>query len=89
MSDFNINLWKCDQHSPANEFLDSLSFHMLMPHVVQPTRERNNSKTLNDKIYLDVITPDNMSGNPTATIFDHLPQIFIAPDIFLNSAYKQ
>lgn len=62
---------------------------MLMPHVVQPTRERNNSKTLNDKIYLDVITPDNMSGNPTATIFDHLLQIFIAPDIFLNSAYKQ
>ena len=73
-----------DQHSLTNEFLDSLSSHMLLPHIVQPTRIRNNSKTLIDNIYSNVITPNNISGNITATISDHLPQFLIAPDIFSN-----
>ena len=57
---------------------------MLLPHIVQPTRIRNNSKTLIDNIYSNVITPNNISGNITATILDHLPQFLIAPDIFSN-----
>ena len=71
-----------DQHSLTNEYLDSFSSHMLLPHIVQPTRIRNNSKTLIDNIYSNVITPNNISGNITATISDHLPQFLIAPDIF-------
>ena len=43
---FNIDLLNYDQHSFTNEFLDSLSSHMLLPHIVQPKRIRNNSKTL-------------------------------------------
>ena len=54
---------------------------MLLPHNVQPTRIRNNSKALIDNIYSNVITPNNISGNITATISDHLPQFLIAPDI--------
>ena len=38
-----------------------------------------------DNIYSNVITPNNISGNVTATILDHLPQCLIAPDIFSNS----
>ena len=82
LGDFNIDLLNYDQHSLTNEFLDSLSSHMLLPHIVQPTRIRNNSKTLIDNIYSNVITPNNISGNITATISDHLPQFLIAPDIF-------
>ena len=44
--DFNIDLLNYDQHSFTNEFLDSLSSHMLLPHIVQPKRIRSNSKTL-------------------------------------------
>ena len=86
LGDFNIDLLNYDQYSLNNEFLDSLSSHMLLPHIVQPTGTRKNSKTLTDNIYSNVITSDNISGNITATISDHLPQFFIAPDIFSNPA---
>ena len=57
---------------------------MLLPHIVQPTRIRNNCKTLIDNIYSNVIIPNNISGNITATISDYLPQYLIAPNIFSN-----
>ena len=62
---------------------------MLLPHIVQPTRKRNNSKTLIDNIYSNVITPNIISGNLTATIFDHLPQFLNARDIFSNPPSKK
>ena len=42
LGDFNIDLLNYDQHSLTNEFLDSLSSHMLLPHIAQPTGIRNN-----------------------------------------------
>ena len=44
LGNFNIDLLNYDQHSPANEFLDSLSLslHMLRPPIVPPKRIRNN-----------------------------------------------
>ena len=84
LGDFDIDLLNYDRHSLTNEFLDSLSPHMLLPHIVQPTRIRNNSKTLIDDIYSNTITPNNILGNITATVSDHLPQFCIAPDIFSN-----
>ena len=57
---FNIDLLNYDQHLLTNEFFDSLSSHMLLPHFVQPTRIRNNSKTLTNNIYSNVITPNNI-----------------------------
>ena len=74
---FNIDLLNYEQHSQTNEFLDFLSPHMLLLHIVQPTRIRNNSKTLIDNIYSNVITPNNISGNITATISDHLPNLLL------------
>ena len=38
LGDFNVDLLKYDKHAPTNEFLDSLSSHMFLPHIVQPTR---------------------------------------------------
>ena len=84
LGDFNIDLLNYGQRSLTNEFLDSFSSHMLLPHIVQPTRIRNNSKTLIDNIYSNIITPNNISGNITAIISDHLPQFRIATDIFSN-----
>ena len=84
LGDFDIDLLNYDQHSLTNEFLDYLSSHMLLPHILQPTRTRNNSKTLIDNIYSKVITPNNISGNITATISDHLPNFFFVSDIFSN-----
>ena len=38
LDDFNVDLLKNDHHAPTNEFLDSLSSHMFLPHIIQPTR---------------------------------------------------
>ena len=74
-----------DQHLLTNEFLESLSSHIFLPHIVQPTRIRNNSKTLIDDIHSNVyICPNNISGNITTTILDHLLQFLITPDISSN-----
>ena len=62
----------------------TLSSHMLLPHIVQPKIITNNSKSLIDNIYSNVITPDNITGNLTTTISDHLPQFLIAPAILCN-----
>ena len=84
LGNFTTGLLTFDQYSLTKEFFDSLSSHKLLPHIVQPTRIRNNSKTLIHDIYLNVITPNNISGNITVTISNHLPQFLIAPDIFSN-----
>ena len=47
---------------------------------VQPTRIRNNSKILIENIYSSLVTPNNISGNLTATISDNLPEFLITPD---------
>ena len=57
---------------------------MFLFHIVQPKKKRNNSKTLIENIYSNVITQNSISSNLTATISDHLLQWFIAPDIFSN-----
>ena len=85
LGDFNVNLSKYEQHSPTNEFLDSLASSMFLPHVIQPTRVTSNSKSIIDNIVTNIISTDIISGNLTATISDHLPQFLIAPEIFRNS----
>ena len=37
-----------------------------------------------DNIFTNVIMSDSLSDNLTATIFDHLPQFLIVPNIFSN-----
>ena len=84
LDNFNVDLLKYDKHAPTNEFLDSFSSNMALPHYVQPTRISTTSKTLIDNIFLNIHTPSSISGNLTASISDHLPEFLIVPDIFLN-----
>ena len=50
LGDMNIDFLNYDQHSSTNTFLDSLPSKMPLYHIVQPTRIRNNSKTLIENI---------------------------------------
>ena len=84
LGDFNVDLLKYDKHAPTNEFLDSLSAHMFLPHIVQPARISTTSKTLIDNIFSNIHTPSSVSGNLTSSISDHLPQFLIVPNIFVN-----
>ena len=46
LRDFNINLLNYNVHPRTNEFLDSLSSHYFLLHILQPSRVTTISKTL-------------------------------------------
>ena len=56
---------------------------------MQPTKITSPSKTLIDNIFTNVILSDSLSGNPTASISDHLSQFLIVPNIFSNPPYNK
>ena len=88
LGDFKINLLNYDIHPPTNEFLDSLSSHYFLPHILQPSRATTNPKTLVD-IFPNMAVPNIISGNLTASTSDHLPQYLVAPNIFFNASYPK
>ena len=55
----------------------TLSSHMFLPHIIQPTRITSNFKTLINNKFFNTLGPDSVSGNLTATVSDHLPQFVI------------
>ena len=73
-----------NEHNQINEFLDFLASNSFIPLILQPTRITSHSNTLTDNIFSNVINPDIISGNLTATISDHLPHFPIIPNMFGN-----
>ena len=88
-SDFNINLLNYNDHQPTNDFLDSLASNSFISHILHPTRITSHSKTLIDNIFSNVISPEIISGNITATMFDHLPQFSFVPNILVKPFYPK
>ena len=86
LGDININFLNYDIHSPTNEFLDSISSHYFLSHILQPSRVTTNSKTLIDYIFSNMAVPNIFSGNLTAFMSDQLPQFLVAPNIFFNAS---
>ena len=84
LCDFNIDLLKDDKHAPTEKFLDLLSSHMFLPHIVQPTRISTTSKTLIDNIFSNIHTPSSISGNLAGSISDYLPQFLIVSKHFFK-----
>ena len=84
LGDFNVNLLNYNEHNQTNEFLDSLASNSFIPLILQPTRITSHSNTLIDNIFSNVIDPDIISVNLTATMSDHLPQFAITPNMSGN-----
>ena len=84
LGDFNVNLLNYNDHNETNEFLDSLASNSFIPLILQPIRTTSHSNTLIDNVFSNVIDPDIISGNLTATISDHLPKFAIIPNMFGN-----
>ena len=74
-----------NKRKPTNKFLDSLVSNIYLPHVIQPSRHTNHSKTLIDNTLSNIISKDIIPGNITATISDHLSQFLISPNTFADS----
>ena len=88
LRDFNANLLNYIEHNLTDEFLDSLASNSFIPLILQPIRITSHSNTLIDNIFSNIIDPDIISGNLTATISDHLPQFAIIPNMFENTSNK-
>ena len=84
LGEFNINLLNYSENNQTNESLHSLASNSFIPLISQPTRITSHSNTFIDNIYSNIINPYIKSGNFTATIFDHLPQFLIIPNMFSN-----
>ena len=82
LEDFNVNILNYNEHGQTNEFLDCLASNPFIPLILQPTRITSHSNALIDSIFSNVIEPDIIPVNLTATISDHLPQFAIIPNIF-------
>ena len=65
----------------TNKFLDSFASNSFIPYILQPTRITSHSKALTDHIFSNIISHEVISGNITATIYDHLPQFLFAPNV--------
>ena len=71
LDDVIINLLNYDLHPPTNKFLDFLSSHYFIHHILQPSRVTTNSKTVIENIFSNVVVPNIISGNLTTSILDH------------------
>ena len=85
LGDFNVNLLNYNEHNQTNEFLDFLASNSFIPSILQLTRITSHSNTVIDNVFSNVIDPDVISGNLTATTSDHLPQFAIIPNMFGNT----
>ena len=77
MGDFNINLLKSDSNSTLT-FTSLLSSYTFHPHVSNPTRISDTSKTLIDNIFSNVCNKTFNNGILYYDISDHLPIFTIA-----------
>ena len=74
LGDFNIDLLKYELSDSINNFIDTLSFNFLLPHILLPTRISKTS-TLIDNMFSNSTSLEAIeSANATSTFSDDLPQ---------------
>ena len=74
-------------HSDTNEFLNSMTSHHLLPHILQPTRVTDHSATIIDDIFNNARTEyDTINGNIINQLAGHFSQFLIMKKIPV--AYK-
>ena len=73
LGDFNVDLLKYDKHAGTNEFIDSISSYMYLSYILHQTRVTYHSQTIIDNIFSKYISKEEMCGDLTSTISDHLP----------------
>ena len=86
--DFNVDLLKYDVSNKHKNFLDMMVSFVFLPHVTQPTRVFENSATLIDNIYTNVIDAETLSGNILINIADHFSQFLSISKKYVSSKLK-
>ena len=77
LGDFNLDLLNYDSHTATGEFVNLLLSKQFLPFIVHPTRVSDNSSTIIDNIFANVLDQETVSGNILTQITDHFPQFLI------------
>ena len=72
--DFNFDLLKIDSDHVTHHFFNLLCSFGLLPRVLQPTRVTDNTATVIDNIYSNIIQANIVSGNILLTLSEHFSQ---------------
>ena len=71
MGDFKVNLLNCESHNETNDFMTTMVFHCLLPHILHPTRVTDHSATVIDNIlsknHLIKLSVETLSLRPLIT----------------------
>ena len=78
-----------NDHQTTNDFLDSFASNSFILYILYPTRITSHSKTLIDNVFPNYISHEIISGNITAIISDHLPQVSFVPNILSNPSTQK
>ena len=71
--DYNLDLLKCNQHGPTDDFLKNLISYAYVPAIKHPTRIAEYSATLIDNIFINSSLKKFDSAIVYSDISDHLP----------------
>ena len=63
-----------------------LPLTLFFTYILQLTQVTSYSKTLTNSIFCNIISLEAISGYLNTTIFGHLPQFMIVPNVFCNPA---
>ena len=77
LDDVNINILRAQTCNYAQQLLDCLQSHALLPTIDKPTRVYNNSATLIDNIFTNTFCEYFVSGNIVSDITDHFSQFCV------------
>ena len=55
LGDFNVDLLSYDSNHDVSNFLDTMQFNLLLPHITSPTRVIAKSSSLTDNIFCNFI----------------------------------
>ena len=88
--DYNLDLLRHSDHSPTQDFLNSIFFHFFLPLIHRPTRITAHSATLIDNIFTNHLDcNDGLNGIIVNDISDHLPVfVYTSLDSFSASNNK-
>ena len=73
MGDFNLDLFRYDQHLFTQQFMDSLFTHMFIPLINRPALLTSHSATLIDNIFTNFSSQTTDNGIILNDLSDHLP----------------
>ena len=82
VGDYNLDLFKHENHRPTADFLSNMYASSLIPVINRPTRVTNETATLIDNIFISdcCINNDYLHGIFTTDISDHFPIFLIQFD---------